>query len=78
MNLRGRFLDIELDHDGAVVLDFNRPYNPTCAFTPFVSCPLPPRQNRLPVRIEAGEEKYATPFFGVPGRLYGNDRSQSR
>jgi uncharacterized protein (DUF1684 family) len=54
----GRFLDIELPHDGAVVLDFNRAYNPPCAFTPFVSCPLPPRQNRLPVRIEAGEKKY--------------------
>ena len=54
----GRFLDIGLPHDGAVVLDFNRAYNPPCAFTPFVSCPLPPRQNRLPVRIEAGEKKY--------------------
>jgi uncharacterized protein (DUF1684 family) len=54
----GRFLDVELPHDGAVVLDFNKAYNPPCAFTPFVSCPLPPRQNRLPVRIEAGEKKY--------------------
>jgi uncharacterized protein (DUF1684 family) len=54
----GRFLDLELPPDGAVVLDFNKAYNPPCAFTPFVSCPLPPRQNRLPVRIEAGEKKY--------------------
>jgi uncharacterized protein (DUF1684 family) len=54
----GRFLDVELPQDGAVVLDFNKAYNPPCAFTPFVSCPLPPRQNRLPVRIEAGEKKY--------------------
>jgi hypothetical protein len=55
----GRFLDMELPHEGgACVLDFNRAYNPPCAFTPFVSCPLPPRQNRLPVRIEAGEKKY--------------------
>ena len=54
----GRFLDVQLPHDGAVVLDFNKAYNPPCAFTPFVSCPLPPRQNRLPVRIEAGEKKY--------------------
>jgi hypothetical protein len=59
----GRFLDIELPPDGPavldfnVVLDFNKAYNPPCAFTPFVSCPLPPRQNRLPVRIEAGEKK---------------------
>jgi uncharacterized protein (DUF1684 family) len=55
----GRFLDIELPHDDSVVLDFNRAYNPPCAFTPFVSCPLPPRQNRLPLRIEAGEKKYS-------------------
>ena len=54
----GRFLDLELPPDGAVVLDFNKAYNPPCAFTPFVSCPLPPRQNRLPVRLEAGEKKY--------------------
>lgn len=54
----GRFLDIELPHDGAVVVDFNKAYNPPCAFTPFVSCPVPPRQNRLPMRIEAGEKKY--------------------
>jgi uncharacterized protein (DUF1684 family) len=54
----GRFLDVELPPDGAVVLDFNKAYNPPRAFTPFVSCPLPPRQNRLPVRFEAGEKKY--------------------
>ncbi|MCX6633012.1 MAG: DUF1684 domain-containing protein [Candidatus Solibacter sp.] len=54
----GRFLDVELPREGAVVLDFNRAYNPPCAFTPFVSCPLPARQNRLSVRIEAGEKKY--------------------
>jgi uncharacterized protein len=54
----GRFLDIGLLPDGSAVLDFNRAYNPPCAFTPFVSCPLPPRQNRLPLRIEAGEKKY--------------------
>ena len=56
----GRFLDVQLPPDGSgpVVLDFNRAYNPPCAFTPFVSCPLPPGQNRLPVRIEAGEKRY--------------------
>jgi uncharacterized protein len=53
----GRFLDIELQNE-EVVLDLNKAYNPPCAFTPFVSCPLPPKQNRLPVRIEAGEKKY--------------------
>jgi uncharacterized protein len=41
--------------DGTTVLDFNRAYNPPCAFTEFATCPLPPRQNRLAVRITAGE-----------------------
>ncbi len=54
----GRFLDSEAPHQGKVVLDFNKAYNPPCAFTPYVTCPLPPRQNQLPVRIEAGELKY--------------------
>ncbi|MHB9001850.1 MAG: DUF1684 domain-containing protein [Thermoanaerobaculia bacterium] len=44
--------------DGKTVLDFNKAYNPPCAFTEFATCPLPPRQNRLPIRVEAGEKKY--------------------
>lgn len=44
--------------DGKVVLDFNKAYSPPCVFTPFATCPLPPLQNRLPVRIEAGEKNY--------------------
>ena len=43
------------DAAGNVELDFNRAYNPPCAFTPYATCPLPPSQNRLPIRIEAGE-----------------------
>ena len=54
----GRFLDTELGKDGEVVIDFNTAYNPPCAFTPYATCPLPPKENRLPVRIEAGELKY--------------------
>jgi hypothetical protein len=54
----GRFLDTELEKNGEVVLDFNKAYNPPCAFTPYATCPLPPKQNRLAVRIEAGELKY--------------------
>ena len=54
----GRFLDAELGKDGEVVLDFNKAYNPPCAFTPYATCPLPPKENRLAVRIEAGELKY--------------------
>ena len=41
--------------DGRVTLDFNRAYSPPCAFTKYATCPLPPRQNRLPLRVEAGE-----------------------
>jgi uncharacterized protein (DUF1684 family) len=45
--------------DGLVILDFNKAHNPSCAFTKFATCPLPPRQNRLAIRIEAGEKKYS-------------------
>lgn len=54
----GRFLVAELPRDGKLVLDFNRAFNPPCAFTPYATCPLPERQNVLPVRIAAGERKY--------------------
>lgn len=55
----GRFLYTELPKDGRVPLDFNKAENPPCAFTPYATCPLPPSQNRLQVRIEAGELNYA-------------------
>jgi uncharacterized protein (DUF1684 family) len=55
----GRFLEAEAPKDGKVVVDFNTAYNPPCAFTTFATCPLPPAQNRLAVRVEAGEKKYA-------------------
>jgi uncharacterized protein (DUF1684 family) len=54
----GRFLHTALPKDGTVELDFNKAYNPPCAFTPYATCPLPPKENRLPVRILAGELKY--------------------
>lgn len=54
----GRFLYADLPQDGHVTLDFNQAVNPPCAFTPFATCPLPPRQNRLKVAIEAGELNY--------------------
>jgi uncharacterized protein (DUF1684 family) len=54
----GRFLYSAMPADGHVVLDFNKAYNPPCAFTPYATCPLPPPENRLAVRIEAGEKKY--------------------
>lgn len=55
----GRYLYAPVDADGEVDLDFNKAYNPPCAFTAYATCPLPPRQNRLSVRIEAGEKSYA-------------------
>lgn len=52
----GRFLYADPPIDGVTVLDFNRAYNPPCAFTPFATCPLPPPENRLSPKIEAGEK----------------------
>jgi uncharacterized protein (DUF1684 family) len=54
----GRFLYSVLPKEGQVVLDFNRAYNPPCAFTEFATCPLPPRENWLAGRIPAGELRY--------------------
>jgi uncharacterized protein (DUF1684 family)/dienelactone hydrolase len=55
----GRFLYTEPPADGRVVIDFNRAYNPPCAFTPHATCPLPPEQNALDVAVRAGEKNYA-------------------
>jgi uncharacterized protein (DUF1684 family) len=54
----GRFLYSDPAREGKVILDFNKAENPPCAFTPYATCPLPPKQNRLPARIEAGEMRY--------------------
>jgi uncharacterized protein (DUF1684 family) len=43
---------------GPLIVDFNRALNPACAFTEFATCPFPPPQNRLPLRVEAGEKRY--------------------
>jgi len=53
-----RFLDTDAPKDGMVILDFNEAYNPPCAYNPNTTCPLPPPENRLRVRIEAGEKMY--------------------
>jgi hypothetical protein len=57
----GRFLVAAMPKDGKVVLDFNRAYNPPCAFTPFATCPLPPPQNWLKVAVRAGEKAVGHP-----------------
>jgi uncharacterized protein len=51
----GRYLDLEPEADGTYSLDFNLAYHPSCVYDPIYSCPLTPAENRLPVRIEAGE-----------------------
>ena len=53
-----RFLYVDPPKDGKVVLDFNKAYNPPCAFTPFATCPLAPPENRLDLRVTAGEKNY--------------------
>jgi uncharacterized protein (DUF1684 family) len=54
----GRFLYAPAAVDGKVVLDFNKAYNPPCAFTDYSTCPLPPPENRLDLAVTAGEKKY--------------------
>lgn len=59
----GRFLYTEpIAADGSVVVDFNLAYNPPCVFSPYATCPLPPPQNRLTLRIEAGEKAWHPPI----------------
>jgi len=55
----GRFLSAgPPESDGTIIIDFNKSYNPPCAFTPYATCPLPHTENVLEARIEAGEKKY--------------------
>jgi uncharacterized protein len=53
-----RFIYSAMPKDGKVVIDFNKAYNPPCAFTPYATCPLAPPENRLGVAVRAGEKKY--------------------
>lgn len=52
----GRYLDLDRTSTGIYVIDFNTAYNPYCAYNPTYDCPVPPKENRLPVAIEAGEK----------------------
>jgi uncharacterized protein (DUF1684 family) len=55
----GRFIYIPVpDSTGKTTLDFNRAYNPPCVFTSFATCPLPPPQNKMPIKVRAGEKKW--------------------
>jgi uncharacterized protein len=55
----GRHLYAERPQGDTIVLDFNRAENPPCAFTPYATCPVPPKENRLPFAVTAGEKTYA-------------------
>ena len=56
----GRFLDIRIGEDGAARVDFNLAYNPHCSYGSRFACPLPPRENFLQAKIEAGEKRFVT------------------
>lgn len=68
----GRYLDVNpharTDGTYTATLDFNLAYNPYCAYSPAYSCPIPPRENTLPVAITAGERAYGA---GHERRLHG-------
>ena len=55
-----RFVNAAMPKEGTTIIDFNRAYNPPCAYNPFTTCPLPLPSNRLSVRILAGERNYQT------------------
>lgn len=59
----GRYLDAKMGdiQAGKIRLDFNKLYNPYCAFSEGFSCPIPPKENHLPIAIEAGEKNFAKP-----------------
>ncbi|MTI20880.1 DUF1684 domain-containing protein [Fulvivirga sp. RKSG066] len=54
----GRYLDVKHNGGKSIIIDFNKAYNPFCAYNESYSCPLPPKQNLLTVAIEAGEKSY--------------------
>lgn len=54
----GRYIEMRIPEGDNVVLDFNRAYNPYCSYNPRYSCPIPPKENHLPVEIRAGEKKF--------------------
>ena len=61
----GRFLHTPLPAGGTVRVDFNEAYNPPCAFNNFATCPLPPEQNKLALRVESGEKAYGNGHGGT-------------
>jgi len=54
----GRYLDLARPQDGLYSIDFNRAYNPLCAYTHVYNCPIPPRENALSLPVRAGEKTW--------------------
>ena len=54
----GRYMNVKIQNDQSIILDFNLAYNPYCTYTPDFSCPIPPKENFINFKIEAGEKKY--------------------
>jgi len=50
----GRYIDLEIPEGDTILIDFNKAYNPYCAYSPTYSCPIPPKENNLPIAINAG------------------------
>jgi len=74
----GRFLSVPPPTaDGTAVVDFNLAYNPPCVFSPYATCPLPPRQNRLTARIEAGEKMYGEDPHAGAGHGEGGEEEEA-
>jgi uncharacterized protein len=68
-----RFLYADLRDDDTAVLDFNEAYNPPCAFNPYTTCPIPLFENRLPVKILAGEKAYTGEEPTLPDAVDSKD-----
>ena len=60
----GRYLDLVFSDikDGKIILDFNKAYNPYCAYVTGYNCPIPPKENLLNIAIKAGEKNYGKPI----------------
>ncbi len=54
----GRYLDLDFKNASKITIDFNQAYNPYCEYNESFSCPLPPRENHIPIAIRAGEKNY--------------------
>lgn len=57
----GRYLDLRIPKGDTIIIDFNKAYNPYCAYNPKYSCPIPPEENDLLVRVEAGVKNFSKP-----------------